>query len=105
MYLEIIKATTRYWGIKDTEPGVYPLQCCAAAGADLEARGLLWDVDEAIEAYAYTRRSCSVRVRHEMAELCRRHKLPSVPEVARYLAKQAERLEADAAGFAWGARE
>lgn len=105
MYLETIKATTRYWGIKDTEPGAYPLQCCAAAGADIEARGLPWDVEEAIEAYAYARRCCSVKTRHEMAALCQRHKLPAPADTIRYLAKQAERLEAEAAGFAWGARE
>ena len=50
MYLAITKAITRYWGLKDSEPGVHALQCCAAAGAEQEALGEDWIEAEALAA-------------------------------------------------------
>jgi hypothetical protein len=103
--LVIVKAITKYWGIHDDEPGAYPLQCCGAAGADMEAKGEKWGPVEASEAFAHLRRRSCLEVRREMWELCEKHSLPSPPEVVRFLAKHAARLEAEAAGFAGRGRE
>ena len=50
MYLAITKAITRYWGLKDNEPGVHALQCCGAAGAEQETTGEQWTEAEALAA-------------------------------------------------------
>lgn len=105
MYLAITKAITRYWGLKDSEPGVYALQCCAAAGADQEAQGERWSEAEALEAYAQIRHADCLRVAGDMSHTMRAHRLPSAAEAVRFLAEQAARLEAEAAAFAWGKEE
>ena len=102
MYLETIKAITRYWGMKDREAGVYPLQCCAAAGADMEAQGQPWEPMEAVKAYAKIRQRDEIEVLLAMGALCRRHSLRAPFAVMMFMAKQAARLEAEAASFAWG---
>lgn len=102
MYLAITKAITRYWGLKDNEPGVHALQCCAAAGADQEAQGEQWTEAEALAAYAAIRHADCLRVAGDMSRTMRAHRLPPPAETVRYLAKQAARLEAEAAAFAWG---
>lgn len=101
MYLAIVKATTRYWGIHDDEAGAYALQCCAAAGADMEAQGDDWLVLEAAAAFAERRKRPTAEVLEEMFVLCSKHNLPTPPEVVRFLARQAARLEAEAAAVAW----
>ena len=102
MYLAIIKTITRYWGIKDSEPGVHALQCCAAAGAEQEAQGEQWREAEALAAYAAIRHADCLRVAGDMSRTMRAHRLPPPAETVRYLAKQAARLEAEAAAFARG---
>lgn len=102
MYLAITKAITRYWGLKDSEPGVHALQCCAAAGAEQEAQGERWSEAEALEAYAQIRHADCLRVAGDMSRTMRAHRLPPPAETVRQLAKLAARLEAEAAAFAWG---
>lgn len=105
MYLAIVKAITRYWGMNDREEGVYPLQCCAAAGADMEAQGQPWEPMAAVKAYAKIRQRDEIEVLLNMGALCRRHRMRSPFALMRFMAKQAERLEAEAASFAWGEGE
>lgn len=105
MYLATIKAITRYWGMKDNEAGVYPLQCCAAAGADMEAQGLPWEPMEAVKAYAKIRQRDEIDVLLAMGALCRRRSMRAPFAVMTFLAKQAARLEAETAAFAWGERQ
>lgn len=102
MYLTAVKVITRYWGLEDSEPGVHALQCCAAAGADQEAQGEQWKPEQALAAYAQIRRADCMMVALDMVSTMRAHRLPPPAETVRYLAKQAARLEAEAAAFAWG---
>lgn len=102
MYLETARATTRYWGIADEEPGADALQCCAAAAAQMEALGEGWTARDVVEAYAARRSKGGQQVQSEMAALCQRHQLPSVWVVLRFMALEAARLEAEAAEIAWG---
>lgn len=71
----------------------------------MEAQGQPWDTIGAAEAFALIRRRNCMEVRGEMAALCQRHRLPTSAEVLRHLAKEAARLEAEAAAFAWGVKE
>lgn len=105
MYLETVKATTRYWGIHDDESGAYALQCCAAAGAEQEAQGHPWEPMEAVKAYAKIRQRDEMEVLLAMGALCRRHSLRAPFAVMTFMAKQAARLEAEAATFAWGVEQ
>lgn len=105
MYLAITKAITRYWGLKDNEPGVHALQCCAAAGAEQEAQGEQWTEAEALAAYAAIRHADCLRVAGDMSRTMRAHRLPPPAETMRQLAKLAARLEAEAAAFVRGAKE
>lgn len=105
MYLVIVKAITRYWDLKDSEPGVHALQCCAAAGAEQEAQGEQWMEAEALAAYAAIRHADCLKVAGDMTRTMRAHRLPPPAETVRYLAKQAARLEAEAAAFAGRAKE
>ena len=95
MYLEIVKVITRHCGLQDGEPGLYALQCCAAAGAEQEAQGLTWDPAQAIKAFAEVRQLSAVRTAAEVAELCRRHNMPAPALVFRCFAMAAAKLEVD----------
>ena len=74
MYLPIIRATTRYWGLKDSEPGVHALQCCAAAGAEHEAQGEQWMEAEALAAYAAIRHADCIRTAGDMSRTMSAHR-------------------------------
>ena len=102
MHLYIIKAITRYLGIQDDEPGAAALQCCAAAGAEMEARGEPWTFGEVLEAFALRRKRNVIDLSAEVAALCLRHELPPKSLVVRFLAIEAERLEAETAEFTQG---
>ena len=102
MYLAIVKTITRYWGLKDSEPGVHALQCCAAAGAEQEAQGEQWSEAEAMYCYALIMHAEWFAVARDMAQTLRAHRLPCAAAAVRHLAQQAARLEAEAAAFAWG---
>lgn len=99
MQMFVVRTVCRMWGIDEHEIGAHALQCCGAAGGELEARGEDWGFREAVEAYALLRNRNVLEVRAEMAALCRRHRLPSPQKTAYFLAEQAARLEAEAAGF------
>lgn len=105
MYLQIVKLITRYWGLRDEEPGVDALQCCAAAGAEQEAQGEPWSEGEAVFAYAHIRHADVWEVARDMAQTMRAHRLPSAAAAVRHLAGLAARLEAEAAAFAWGVEQ
>ena len=103
MYLEIVKVITRHCGLQDGEPGLYALQCCAAAGAEQEAQGLTWDPAQAIKAFAEVRQLSAVKTAAEIAVLCRKHNLPAPALVFRFFAMAAAKLEVDLEDFLYGA--
>ena len=105
MYLEIVKAITRGMGLKNGEPGLYALQCCAAAGAEQEVQGFRWDPAQAIKAFAEVRQLNAAQAAAEVAELCRSHDLPSPALVFRFCAMQAAKLEMDLSDFLYGTKE
>lgn len=102
MYLAIVKVITRYWGLEDREPGVHALQCCAAAGAEQEALGEMWNEAEAMCCYGQIMGVDARRVAGELAHTLRAHRLPCAAAAVRHLAQQAARLKAEAADFAKG---
>lgn len=102
MYLQVVRATTRYWGIHDDEAGAYALQCCGAAAAELEAQGETWSQVDLVGAFAERRKRSWVDVARELVELCQRHSLPPAPLCLRFLAVTAARQEAEAAEFQHG---
>ena len=105
MYLAIVKTITRYWGLKDSEPGVHALQCCAAAGAEQEAQGEQWSEAEAMYCYAQIMHADTLEVAGDLSRTLRAHRLPCAAAAVRHLAQQAARLEAEAAAFARGERQ
>lgn len=105
MYLATIKTITRYWGIKDREPGVHALQCCAAAGAEQEAQGEQWSEAEAMYCYAQIMHADWFEVARDLNATLKAHRLPCAAAAVRHLAQQAARLEAEAAAFARGERQ
>ena len=97
--LQLVKGFMQPWGLKPELKGVDALECCAAAAAQLQARGELWSPYGLARAYAKVKGLNHETVWKNMAGALKRAGLPGPAETIRFLAELADFVEATAYRF------
>ena len=101
-YWAAVRCLMAPWELNRKAKGVKALEYCAVAGAYLEARGEPWTPYGAAKAYAAAKGMDHEAVWRSMAWVLKQRRLPPPAAAIRYLAKSAERMEADAMTFQFG---
>ena len=104
MYLDLIKALMGPWKLNRELEGVYALECCAAAAAQLYIAGDPWSPHGLARAYAAVTGRNHETVWKNMVYALRRAGLPGPAETIRFLAVTVDRVEALMMTYQWGKR-